>query len=89
MHSRDSIIVASWMLVSAPMALYRYLKPVSKSLPDPEGLLSETLPSATIKAANEAVLAASKEQPCVIRTCVTIYKSIIINNCSTKFFEIC
>ena len=43
------------------MALYRYFKPVSKSLPDPEGLLSETLPSATIKAANEAVLAASKQ----------------------------
>ena len=50
---------------------------------------SETLLSATIKAANEAVLAASKERSCVIRTCVTIYKSIIINNCSTEFFEIC
>ena len=88
MHSRDSIIVASWTLVSAPMALYQYFKPVSKSLPNPEGLLSETLPSATIKAANEAVLAASKEQPCVIQTFVTIYKSIIINNC-TEFFKIC
>ena len=48
-------------LVSAPMALYQYFKPASKSLPDPEGLLSETLLSATIKAANEAVLAASKQ----------------------------
>ena len=47
--------------ISATMALYRYFKPVSKSLPDPEGLLSETLPSATIKAANEAVLAALKQ----------------------------
>ena len=67
------------------MALYRYFKPVYKSLPDPEGSLSETLPSATIKAANEAVLAVSKQpkgRPCVIPTCVTIYKSIIINNCS-------
>ena len=45
-------------LVSAPMSLYRYFKPMSKSLPDLEGLLSETLPSATIEAANEAVLAA-------------------------------
>ena len=53
--------------ISATMALYRYFKPVSKSLPDPEGLLSKTLPSATIKAANEAVLAASK-QPKVLRT---------------------
>ena len=52
-------------LISAPMALYRYFKPVSKCLPDPEGPLSETLPSATIKAANEAVLAAS-EQPKVL-----------------------
>ena len=43
--------------------LYRYFKPISKSLPDPEGPLSETLPSATIKAANEAVLAASKQPP--------------------------
>ena len=67
MHSRDSIIVASWTLVSAPMALYGYFKPASKSLPDPEGLLSKTLPSATIKAANEAVLAASK-QPKVLRS---------------------
>ena len=43
--------------------LYRYFKLISKSLPDPEGPLSETLPSATIKAANEAVLAASKQPP--------------------------
>ena len=49
------------------MALYPYFKPVSKGLPDPEGPLSETLPSATIKAANEAVLAASK-QPKVLRS---------------------
>ena len=60
-------------LVSGPIALYRYFKPVSKSLLDSEGLLSETVPSATIKAANEAVLAVlkqpkelAKEQPCVI-----------------------
>ena len=52
-------------LVNALTALYRYFKLVSKSLPDPEGPLSETLPSATIKAANEAVLAAS-EQPKVL-----------------------
>ena len=58
LHTCDSIIIALWTLVNAPMALYRYFKPVSKSLPDPEGLLSETPPSATIKAANEAVLAA-------------------------------
>ena len=43
------------------MFLYRYFKLVHKSLPDPKGPLSETLPSATIKAANEAVLAASKQ----------------------------
>ena len=43
------------------MAFYQYFKPVSKSLPDQEGLLSKTLPPATIKAANEAVLAASKQ----------------------------
>ena len=36
-------------------SLYRYFKPVAKSLPDPEGTLSQTLPSATIKAANEAM----------------------------------
>ena len=54
-------------LISAPMAHYQYFKPVSKSLPDPEDLLSETLPSATIKAANEAVLATSK-QPKVLRS---------------------
>ena len=47
-------------LVSASITLYRYFKLVSKSLPYPEGPLSKTLPSATIKAANEAVLAASK-----------------------------
>ena len=29
-------------------------KPVASKLPDPEGLLSDTSPSATIKAANEA-----------------------------------
>ena len=39
--------------VSALMALYQYFKPVSKGLSHPEGPLSETLPSATIKAANE------------------------------------
>ena len=88
-------------LICAPMALYRYFKSVSKSLPYPEGPLSKTLPSATIKAANEAVLAVLKQlkgQPCVIQTCITINKSIIINNCSCyiatgvylsiEFFEI-
>ena len=71
-------------LFSAPMALYRYFKPVSKSLSDPEGPLSETPPSATIKASNEAALATSKqpkdepkEQRCIIQTSVTIHKSII------------
>ena len=54
-------------LVSAPMGLYLYFKPVSKSQPDPEGPLSETLLSAIIKVANEAVLAASK-QPKVLRS---------------------
>ena len=49
-------------LVSAPMALYQYFKPVSKSLPDPEGLLSKTLPSVTIKAANEV----ASKQPKVL-----------------------
>ena len=39
---------------SAPKALYWYFKPASKSLLDPEGQSSETLSSATIKAANEA-----------------------------------
>ena len=44
------------------MSLVCYFKP--KTLPDPEGPLSETLvlASATIKAANEAVLATSKQQ---------------------------
>ena len=54
MHSRDLIIIDA--LVSALMALYQYFKPVSKSLPDTEGTLFETLPSAAIKAANEDVL---------------------------------
>ena len=49
------------MFVSASMALYRYFKLASKSLPDPEGPLTETLPSATIMAANEAVLTVSKQ----------------------------
>ena len=76
-------------LLCALMALYLDFKPVSKSFPNPEGLLSETLPSVTTKAANEVVLAVSiqskelaKEQPCVIQACITVYKSIIINNCS-------
>ena len=53
-------------LVNAPVALYSYFKPVSKRLPYTEGPLSEALLSATIKAANEAVLAALK-QPKVLR----------------------
>ena len=40
---------------------------MSKSLPDPENPQFKTLPSANIKAANEAVLAASK-QPKVLRS---------------------
>ena len=66
--------------VSALIALYQYFKMVFKSLPDPEGLLSKRLPSVTVKATNEAVLAASKqykERSCVIQACVTIYKLII------------
>ena len=46
-------------ICSTLLSLYRYFK--LKRLPDPEAL-SETLPSAsTIKAANEAVLAALKQ----------------------------
>ena len=41
------------------MLFYRYFKP--RRLPDPEGLLSETL-SSTSMAANESVLAALKQQ---------------------------
>ena len=41
-------------------SLYRYFKPVAESLPDPEGPLSQTLPLATIKAANGAMLGSSK-----------------------------
>ena len=41
------------------MALYRYFKPVSKKLPDPEGPLSQSIPSASIKDANEAYLKAA------------------------------
>ena len=42
------------------MLVHRYFKP--KMLPDPEGPLSEALPSASIKAANEAMLVALKLQ---------------------------
>ena len=38
------------------MALYRYFKPVSKKLPDPEGPLFQSTLSASIKDANEAYL---------------------------------
>ena len=62
-------------LGSDPMALYQYFKQVSKSLPDPKGLLSETLLSATIKAANETVLAALK-QPKVLRSNDVQYKHV-------------
>jgi len=43
------------------MALFRYFKPVPKSskLPDPEGPLSQSMPSASIKDANEAYLKAA------------------------------
>ena len=54
-------------LVSAPITFYWYFKPVSKSMPDPEGPLSKTLASATIKVANEAALATPK-QPKVLRS---------------------
>ena len=43
------------------MVLYQYFKQLYRSLPDLEGPLSETLLSAYIKAANDAVLAASKQ----------------------------
>ena len=62
-----SIHVIQLLLYRASIALYRYFKPMSKSMPDPEGPLSKILPSVTIKAANEAVLAASK-QPKVLRS---------------------
>ena len=69
-------------LVSAPMAFI--------------DISSQCL--ATVKAASKAAAVLTtlkqpkelaREGPCVIQTCVTIYKCIIINNCSTKFFEIC
>ena len=41
------------------MALYHYFKPVSKKLPDPEGPLSQSIPSVFIKDANEAYLKAA------------------------------
>ena len=42
------------------MALYRYFKPVSKKLPDPEGpALSHSILSASIRDANEAYLKAA------------------------------
>ena len=44
------------MLVSALMILYQYYKLMSKTLTDLEDPLPETLPSATIKAANYAML---------------------------------
>lgn len=49
------------MLVSALMILYQYFKLMSKSLTDLEDPLPETLPPTTIKAANYAMLAASKQ----------------------------
>ena len=44
------------------MSLYRYFMPVTKNLPDLEGPLSDVLPSSTIKAANDAILAISKQR---------------------------
>ena len=41
------------------MALYRYFKSVPKKLPDPDGPLSESIPSASIQDANEAYLKAA------------------------------
>ena len=38
------------------MSLYQYFKPLAKNLPDPEGPLSNEVPSSIIKAANDAVL---------------------------------
>ena len=48
------------VIYSTLMSLYRYFKP--RALPDPKGPLSKALASASIKAANEAVLATLKQQ---------------------------
>ena len=41
------------------MALYRYFKPMLKKLPDPDGPLSQSMLSASIKDANDAYLKAA------------------------------
>jgi len=60
----------AWTCLSSRMSLYRYFKPVTKNLPDPEGPLSDVLPSSTIKAAIDAVLAVS-QQPKRVNCCET------------------
>ena len=54
-------VLVSWQVERQPclMALYRYFKPVPKKLPDPDGPLSESIPSASIQDANEAYLKAA------------------------------
>ena len=44
------------MFINGLKALKRYFNPVSKIIANPEGQLSKTLPSATIKDANEVAL---------------------------------
>ena len=44
------------MFINGLKALNRYFNPVSKIMANPEGQLSKTLPSATIKDANEVAL---------------------------------
>ena len=62
-HSRDLIAHAhyrsSWRDRKMPgareMTLYCYFKPANSSLPDPQGLLSESMNPATVHSCNEAV----------------------------------
>ena len=56
MAHTNCLILAS---TSTVMALYRYFKPTSKKLPDPDGPLSQSIPSASIKDANDAYLKAA------------------------------
>jgi len=39
-------------------SLYRYFKPVTKKLPDPDGPLSNSIPPSSIQAANDAYIEA-------------------------------
>ena len=54
-------------IYSALMSLYRYFNP--RALPDPKGPLSKALTSGSIKAANEAVLAASNRRSDRLNQC--------------------